>query len=361
MLNDVYIIAEAGVNHNGSVEIAKKLIEEAYKAGADAIKFQTYKTENLVSFDSPKAEYQTNNLKQKEETQYEMLKRYELDYDSFLSLNSYCDELGIDFLSTPFDISSLEFLIKKTNMKKIKISSGDINNIPLLLNAAKSGKEIILSTGISTLGEIETALSVIAYGYIEEKESIGSLEDVQEVYFSEPGQFVLKEKVSLLHCTSEYPAPFDEVNLNVLQTFKNCYGLNVGYSDHTEGIEIAIAAVALGAKIIEKHFTFDKEATGPDHKASIGSIELEEMVKSIRHVSQAMGSSRKIPTKAELKNKRIVRKSIVAAKKINNGERFTSDNITIKRPGTGRPPGDLWKIIGRKADRSYKKDDIIVI
>ncbi len=327
------IIAEAGVNHNGDLNIAKKLIDSAKKSGADIVKFQTYKTELLVSKSAPKAEYQKINT-QNNNTQFEMLKKLELSFDDFIILNKYCAEKKIIFLSSAFDFESIDFL-SKLDMVYWKIPSGEINNIPYLEKIARLNKKIFLSTGMSNLGEIELALKILTENGTD------------------------YQNITLMHCSTEYPAVFDEVNLYAIKTLKNAFSLNVGYSDHTTGIEIPIAAVALGATVIEKHFTLDKNMIGPDHKASLDPIEFKNMANAIRNVEIALGNGIKKPTPSEVKNIKIVRKSIVAAKNIKKGEVFTSENITVKRPGDGLNPTFWYYLIGKKANRDYKIDEKI--
>lgn len=323
-----FIIAEAGVNHNGSLELAKKLIDAAVLAGADAVKFQTFKTEDQVSKIAPKAQYQKENT-DSEESQFDMIKKLELSYDDFRELQNYCSNKNIVFLSTPFELESVEFLAA-LNLPYFKIPSGEITNLPYLRKIASYGRKIILSTGMADLKEIEDALAVLK----------GC-------------------EVSLLHCTTEYPCPYEDVNLKAMQTLKDHFGLKVGYSDHTSGIEVAIAAVAMGAKIIEKHFTLDKKMQGPDHKASLEPQELKQMVNAIRNVEKAMGTGEKTPSKSEIKNITIARKSIVAKTKIQKGETFTEKNITTKRPATGISPMKWDEIIGQVAQKCYEEDDLI--
>jgi N-acetylneuraminate synthase len=357
MESKTFIIAEAGVNHNGSLKIAKRLIDIAVKAGANAVKFQTFKAEKLVSRFAPKAEYQTK-LTNENETQFDMIKKLELDEEEHKALFDYCLQKKIEFVSTPFDLDSVDFLANKLNVSKLKIPSGEITNAPLLLKAAHTGKPVILSTGMSTLGEVEFALGVLAFGYckLTDKPSTASF---KKALASPTGQDALNEKVSLLHCTTEYPAPFEEVNLKVIDTLKQAFGLTVGYSDHTEGIAVSIAAVARGASVIEKHFTIDKNLPGPDHKASLEPDELYNMVKSIRQVELALGTSIKLPTPAEGKNAGVARKSLVALREIKKGEVFTESNLGIKRPGTGVSPCYYWDYLGKKANRYYKMDEVI--
>jgi N-acetylneuraminate synthase len=355
----VNIIAEAGVNHNGSIDMAKKLIDVAAEAGVDAIKFQTFRADSLVTIDAPKAEYQMNKAEGKLETQYQMLKRLELSQDMHRQLREYCELRKVAFLSTPFDNESLQFLITQMNVPCIKISSGDITNAPFLLDIAMTGKQAILSTGMSTLSEIEMALWVLAYGYTTKDTSSLTLSKCRRAYISDEGQQALNDKVTLLHCTTEYPAPFHEVNLNAMKTLKSSFGLPVGYSDHTAGIAVAIAAVACGASIVEKHFTLDKKLPGPDHQASLEPKELHLLVQSIREVESAMGSSIKIPSLSELSNSEVARKSLVARCEIESGEIFDSKNISVKRPGNGISPMQYWDYLGKISPRKYSINELI--
>lgn len=351
----VFIIAEAGVNHNGSLELAKQLVDVAVQAGADAVKFQTFIAELGVSAFAPKADYQVKTTGQTE-SQLEMVKKLELSYEQFIDLTDYCRNKGIEFLSTPFDLPSVEFLVQELQVDRLKIASGEITNAPLLLRAAQSNKPIILSTGMSTLGEIELALGVLAFGYIGIKEQ-PSLEAFREAYISKEGQRALQDKVTLLHCTTEYPAPYAEVNLRVMDTLRTAFGLSVGFSDHTPGISIPIAAAALGAQVIEKHLTLDRNLPGPDHKASLEPHELKDMVQAIRQVEQALGTGRKIPTVSELHNRTVARKSLVALKNIKQGEKFSVDNLGVKRPGDGLSPFYYWDMLKQTAGRDYYVDE----
>lgn len=355
--NSVYIIAEAGVNHNGSLELAKQLVDIALESGADAVKFQTFKAEKVVSQSAPKAEYQTQ-FTEASESQLEMIKRLELDEHAHKTLVTYCRERSIQFLSTPFDLDSVDFLSHVLNLPKLKLSSGEITNAPLLLRAAQTLKPIILSTGMCTLGEIETALGVLAFGYTQTHE-LPSIRSFQAAYRSEIGQQALKTKVTLLHCVTEYPTPFGEVNLKAMDTLKVAFDLAVGFSDHTLGIAIAIAAAARGAMVIEKHFTLDRSLPGPDHQASLEPDELKAMVQAIRQVEVALGSGLKIPAPSELKNQSIARKSLIAADDINIGSMFTDQNLTTKRPGTGISPMYYWEWLGKESTKDYKQDEII--
>jgi N-acetylneuraminate synthase len=355
-MKNTYIIAEAGVNHNGSLELAKKLIDVAAEAGADAVKFQTFKAEKLVSYKAPKAEYQKMTTNH-EESQFEMIKKLELDEFAHEFLVEYCREKNIEFLSTPFDEESVDFLVYQLNLSRIKVSSGDLTNAPLLLKIARTKKPIILSTGMSTLGEIEQALGVLAFGYLGHVNP--SIENFQIAYRSALGQMLLKEKVTLLHCTTEYPTPFTDVNLRVMDTFKQAFGLSVGFSDHTPGISVPIAAVSRGAILVEKHFTLDEALPGPDHKASLEPEELKMMIKSIREVEESLGSPIKMPVESELKNMNVARKSILSSKAIPKGEEFTKENLVIKRPGTGISPIYYWELLGGRASRNYDSEDLI--
>ena len=329
-----FIIAEAGVNHNGSLELAKKLVDVAADAGADAVKFQTFKAENLVSKGAPKAQYQ-KLLSGKEESQFEMIKKLELDAEAHRELMAYCLQKGIQFLSAPFDLESIN-LLHELGLKTFKIPSGEITNLPYLRKIGAFKKKIILSTGMADLGEIKDALEVLI--------KAGTA----------------KENITILHCNTEYPTPFEDVNLRAMLTISSAFsGLQVGYSDHTSGIEASIAAVALGARIIEKHFTLDKNMEGPDHKTSLEPSELKKMVKAIRNIEKALGSGIKKPSPSELKNRPVARKSIVAAKNIAKGEIFNEKNLTVKRPGTGISPMRWNELLGKIANKNYREDEVI--
>lgn len=358
-MEKVFIIGEAGVNHNGSLELSKKLIDAAVEAKADAVKFQAFYADELVCQHAPKADYQKNTTGS-DELQYHMLKSLELSETDQIELYHYCCSKKILFLSSPFDLRSVEFLTNQLNLSVIKIASGEITNLPLLLKIARSNKAVILSTGMSTLGDIETALGILAFGYLyPDENNYPTTLEWENSYYSEHGQQILLEKVSLLHCTSEYPAPFDEVNLRAINTIQNAFGLKTGYSDHTLGTAISIAAVACGARIIEKHFTLDKTLPGPDHQASLLPNELKELVTGIRQVEKALGSSKKIPTINELKNRPIGRKSVVALRNIQQGETLTLENMGCKRPGTGISPVQLGSFVDKMAKRNYEKDELI--
>ena len=331
MNGKVLIIAEAGVNHNGSLEIAKKMVDEAKNAGTDIIKFQTLRPNLLVSKNAKKAEYQIKNTNN-DDSQLTMLAKLSLSDSDFLELKSYCDEKEIVFLSTPFDTESIDFL-NTFSMPFWKIPSGEITNYPYLVKIAKTGKDIVMSTGMSEIHEIEETIKVL------KENGCG--------------------KISLLHCNTEYPTPYEDVNLKAMLTLKEKFDLEVGYSDHTNGIEVPIAAVAMGAKIIEKHFTLDRNMEGPDHKASLEPNELKQMVKSIRNIENALGDGIKKVSNSERKNIEIARKSIVAKCNIAKDEVFTTNNITTKRPGNGINPMKWNEILGKRAKRDFLEDELI--
>ena len=352
------VIAEAGVNHNGDLDLARQLVYFAHQAGADVVKFQTFKAKNLVTQTAKQADYQRDNIG-KAESQFAMLKRLELSYDFHHELVSYCHELGIEFLSTAFDEESLDFLVGELGLKRLKLPSGEITNAPLALKHAQTGCELIVSTGMATISEIESVLGVLAFGYLNPQVKRPSKIDFEAAYASDEGQRVLKEKVTILHCTTEYPAPINEINLKAMDTIASTFKLNVGYSDHSKGITIPIAAVAKGAQVIEKHFTLDRNLEGPDHKASLEPDELANMVAAIRDVSAGLGDGVKRPTVSEVKNKDIARKSLVANCDIKEGEMLTETNLAVKRPGNGISPFEYWSLLGSFATRSYVKDDLI--
>jgi 2,4-diacetamido-2,4,6-trideoxy-beta-L-gulose transferase len=353
----VFIIAEAGVNHNGSLETAMRLVDVAVAAGADAVKFQTFKAEYLVTQSASKAEYQKQTTG-KSESQFAMLCKLELKHEFHFVLRDYCSQQGICFLSTAFDFESLVFLVEKVGVDILKIPSGEITNGPFLLAHAQTGKRIILSTGMATLGEIEIALAVLAFGYLGWEQPC--LASFQQAYSSIEGQSVLKEKVTLLHCTTEYPTPMQHVNLRAMDTLQQAFGLAVGYSDHTEGLAVPIAATARGAVLIEKHFTLDRSQNGPDHLVSLEPDELIQMVMGIRAVELALGQSCKMPQAVEFENRNVARKSLVANKNIAAGEFFSVENLTCKRPGTGLSPMAYWEFLEQRSQRNYHADDLIV-
>lgn len=356
-MTQTFIIAEAGVNHNGDPGLALDLVDVAARAGADAVKFQTFRAEDVISAHAPKAEYQ-NQLTGTDESQLEMVRKLEFEEDVFFDIRKHCEDQGIQFLSTPFDIYSIRFLAGKMEMATLKLPSGEITNWPFLLEAARAGKCIILSTGMSTLEDVERALGVMAYGFLGVKGSPGK-DAFQKAMDSAEGQAALQNKVSLLHCTTEYPAPVAEVNLRAMESLKAAFGLPVGLSDHTLGIAVPIAATALGATIIEKHITLDNSLPGPDHKASLEPDELAAMVEGIRAVQAAMGDGEKRPMDSEKKNALIARKSLVARVPIRTGEPFSEENLTAKRPGTGVSPRLYWELLGQPAGRDYVADELI--
>jgi N,N'-diacetyllegionaminate synthase len=332
-MTNVFIIAEAGVNHNGCIETAIKLIDVAAGSGVDAVKFQTFKAENLVSKEAQKADYQQQTT-DGDESQFDMIKKLELDVDTHKKLMDYCVFKNIMFLSTPFDHDSID-LLNELKLDIFKIPSGEITNLPYLRHIGSLNKQVILSTGMADLGEIEDALDIlIAAG-------------------------TTKEKITVLHANTEYPTPMRDVNLKAMQTIGHAFKIDVGYSDHTLGIEVDIAAVAMGAKVIEKHFTLDKTMEGPDHQASLEPEELKAMVQAIRNIEKALGNGIKKPSKSEHKNIPIVRKSIVAARDISAGEKLTADNLAIKRPGNGINPMRWDDVLGQVAQKNYQADELI--
>lgn len=334
MKQPTFIIAEAGVNHNGSLEMAFQLIDVAVSAGADAVKFQTFKAEQVIAGNAPKASYQKETTGS-DESQLEMVKKIELDEAAHVQLYQYCQHKDIQFLSTPFDLESID-LLNRLGLEIFKIPSGEITNLPYLRKLGVLKKRLILSTGMANLGEIEDALDIfIASG-------------------------TPLKNITVLHCNTEYPTPFEDVNLRAMQTIRNAFpGISVGYSDHTNGIEVPIAAVAMGASVIEKHFTLDRNLSGPDHRASLEPPDLSAMISGIRNIEKALGTGIKKPSPSELKNKPVARKSIVAATIIKRGETFTEMNITVKRPGIGISPMRWDEIIGRKAAKNYRRDELI--
>lgn len=333
------IIAEAGVNHNGSLDLARQLIAAAAEAGVDYVKFQTFRADKLVTHNARQAAYQSRNINDGQDSQYEMLKRLELSPDDHRTLISYCKDKGVSFFSTAFDLPSIDFLNtlgpEHKGLPLWKIPSGEITNFPYLRAIGLTGKPVILSTGMASLDEIQQAINVLTR-------------------FGTP-----RDGITLLHCTTEYPAPKDQVNLRAMNTMRKRFGMPVGYSDHTEGIEIPVAAVAMGAVVIEKHFTLDRTLPGPDHKASLEPEELTAMVRQIRAVESALGNGTKEPAPAEVPNIPIARKSIVAATAIKRGELFTEENLTAKRPGTGLSPMQWENVIGKAAGRDFEADEAI--
>jgi len=334
-MRKVFIIAEAGINHNGSIENAKKMVDAACEAGADAVKFQTFKAEKVISRYAPKAKYQIRTT-DPEESQLDMARKLELTENDFKELCDYCKDKGIIFLSTPFDAESVDFLVG-LGLDTIKVPSGEITNLPFLRKVGSAKKKVIVSTGMADLDEVKRALDILV------KEG------------------VLRGDVTILHCNTEYPTPIEDVNLSAMLGIKDTLEVKVGYSDHTTGIEVAIAAAALGAEVIEKHFTLDKDMEGPDHRASLEPDELKGMVEAIRAIEKAIGDGVKRPSSSEAKNRPIARRSIIAARDINRGEPFTEANITAKRPGTGISPMEWDNVIGKSAKRDFKEDEVITL
>ena len=331
----VFIIAEAGINHNGSLKLAKKMVDAAVCAKADAVKFQTFKAANAISKNAPKAEYQKNTT-DPAESQLEMAKKLELKPEEFRILSDYCKKKGILFLSTPFDFESID-LLNDIGLNIFKIPSGEITNLLYLQKIGRLKKMIILSTGMANINEIKSAINVLV------------------------NEGTARDKITVLHCNTAYPTPFEDVNLLAMKTIHEKLKTPVGYSDHTTGIEVPIAAAALGARVIEKHFTLDRAMPGPDQKASLEPDELKAMVDAVRNIEVALGTGRKVPSRSELKNIPIARRSLVASRGIKKGELFSKDNVTAKRPGTGISPMDFYKIAGKRAKSNFKEDELITI
>lgn len=329
------VIAEAGVNHNGQIDLALKLIDAAVEAGADFVKFQTFKAEKIVTAAAKKADYQAANTGRKDDAgQLEMIKALEIGYDEHVQLIAHCKKRGIGFLSTPFDLGSIDLLVS-LGIERIKIPSGEITNLPYLRRVGESELPLYLSTGMCGMSEIEFAINTLVGSGLE------------------------REKITVMHCNTEYPTPIEDVNLRAMQTIGAAFGVPIGYSDHTLGIEVSLAAVALGAKVIEKHFTLDRNMDGPDHRASIEPMELRELVKGVRIIERALGSEIKAPSVSERKNMEVVRKSIVASRRIEKGEVLTEQNLTAKRPGTGISPIHWDSVIGQQATRDYEEDEVL--
>lgn len=339
--NNIIIIAEAGVNHNGDLRLAREMVKAAKMAGADYVKFQTAKPELVISSFAPKAEYQKSTTGEAE-SQLEMCKAIHLPLEDYAGLKRLCEEEGIGFMSTPFDLVSID-LLAELGQDWMKVPSGEITNLPYLRKIAMAGQPVILSTGMATMDEIEDALLILTGTHPE--------------YHSESR--LTKEDIIVLHCTTEYPCPYPDVNLRAMTAIRERFGVRVGYSDHTRGLEVSLAAAALGAEVIEKHFTLSRRLPGPDHKASLEPDELATLVEQIRHIEAALGNGVKTPAPSEIPNIEVARKSIVAARPIKKGELFTEDNITVKRPGNGISPMRWDKIIGTPANRDYLYDEVI--
>ena len=336
MSRHTIIIAEAGVNHNGSIELAKQLVDKAVLAGVDYIKFQTFKASKLVTKAAKQAEYQQKNIGKEGDSQFQMLKKLELSPEDHEVLIAYCKDKGIKFFSTAFDFDSIEYL-NSLDLGLWKVPSGEVTNYPFLKRVAAYNEKTILSTGMCEMSDVRAAVEALYKNGLS------------------------KENLILLHCNTEYPTPFEDVNLKAMDALRKEFGVEVGYSDHTKGIEVPIAAVALGATVIEKHFTLDKNMEGPDHKASLEPVELKAMVSAIRNIEQAIGTGVKTASASERKNIGVVRKSIVAACSIKKGDAFTEENLTVKRPGTGISPMRWEEVIGKKATKDYEEDELIAL
>jgi len=357
----VLIIAEAGVNHNGSLQRALTMIDAAAAAGADFVKFQTFRADELASSRAPKAAYQLAHT-DAAQSQLEMLRQLQLSEAAYEALCAHAARRNIAMLSTPFDLPSIQLLTEQLGMQLLKVSSGDITNGPFLLEIARTDCEVILSTGMSSLAEVEAALAVLAFGYTEALSGGPPTQDAfASAYASAAGRGALLQRVRLLHCTTEYPAPFAEVNLLAMDTLAAAFRLPVGLSDHTSGIHVAVAAVARGARVVEKHFTLDRTLAGPDHAASLEPQELALMVRQVRDVEAALGDGIKRPASSEYKNRSVARKYLVASRRIKAGETFSRQNVACKRTGGGVSPMDYWSVLGRVASREFETDDPIVL
>lgn len=353
--DSVYVIAEAGVNHNGSLDLALRLVDAAADAGADAVKFQTFRADDLATVGAPKARYQARATGSNE-SQLQMLRKLELGVRAHRALIARCRRRGIEFLSSPFDAASLKLLVGTLRLPVLKIPSGEITNGPLLLQAGRSGRRIILSTGMSVLAEIEAALGVLAFGLLGLSHR-PLRANFAQAFSSASGQRRLREKVVILHCVTDYPTPFEDVNLRAMDTLRAAFHLPVGLSDHSTGIAVPIAAAARGACVIEKHLTLDRTLPGPDHHASLEPSEFAAMAAGIRQIEAALGDGIKQPTASERRNVRVARKSLVAARAIAKGERYSARNLVAKRAGRGRSPMDFWELDGARAPRRLRKDE----
>ncbi|MDP6097905.1 MAG: N-acetylneuraminate synthase [Gammaproteobacteria bacterium] len=352
----VFIIAEAGVNHNGDPNLAMQMVDVAGEAGANAVKFQTFDAKALVTSSAEKARYQqvaTNSS----QSQQQMLTGLQLDGETHRRLKRRAEKHGLLFMSTAFDSPSLTFLANHLNLPLLKIPSGEITNGPLLLQYAQTGRDLVLSTGMSTIAEVKAALSVLAFGLTGRNSP--STQAFDQAFTSQEGREALRAHVTLLHCTTQYPASLSSVNLKAMISLQEVFGLRIGYSDHTPGAVVACAAAALGARVIEKHFTLDNTLPGPDHKASLEPLELKQMIESVRMVEQALGDGQKVPHATEMENRPVARKSLVAAHTIRQGEIFSPENVAVKRPGTGRSPMEYWDLLGRKSNRDHEFDEFL--
>jgi len=357
-MNDhVYVIAEAGVNHNGSLEMAVELVAVAAAAGADAVKFQTFKADRLVSRSAGKAQYQKAST-DPDESQFEMLKKLELSDQDHAVLVKEAQKRGIHFLSTAFDTESMDFLVAQTGIRHIKIPSGEAINAPFLLHAARKNLPVLLSTGMCTLADIEQALAVLAYG-MTHPTGDPAKGAITAAYTDPAAYALLAERVVILHCVTEYPAAPEQINLRAMDAIAGAFGLPVGYSDHTLGTAVSLAAVARGARVIEKHFTLDRELPGPDHRASLLPEELTAMVAGVREIGAALGRAVKAPVAAELANREVARKSLITLQAVKRGELFSVENLGVKRPGSGLSPHLYWDFLGRPAARDYAADELI--
>ena len=352
------IIAEAGVNHNGDPARALALVDAAARAGADVVKFQSFRADRLATGAAAKASYQqatTGN----EQSQLEMLRALELSEDDEERIATACTAAGITYMSTPFDADSASHLVRRIGVSTLKVGSGDLTNAPLLLHLARFKLPIILSTGMATLAEVEQALGVIAFGYLRDADARPTPADLAGILLDRAAWAELRAKVTLLHCTTEYPADPASINLRAMATLRDAFGLAVGFSDHSRGIHIAAAAVALGATVIEKHMTLDRNLPGPDHRASIEPDEMAAMIASIRDIEAALGDGRKVPAPEEVPNRTVARRSLVALRPIKGGERFTEHNLGVKRPGNGIPPIEYWTYLGKTAPRDYAANEAL--
>ena len=355
---NTFIIAEAGVNHNGSIDLARSLIDAAVVAKADAVKFQSFVASSIVTTSARKAEYQIAQTGG-QESQLEMLQRLELSHAQQRELFDYCKKSGIEFLSTPFDSESLKFLVSDLKLSTIKVGSGELTNAPFLLEVARCTDKLILSTGMSTIDEIELALGVVAFGMSANKTSEPSTDACKKALVNDAGKQALRQRVTLLHCTTDYPTSPADINLRAMLTLSEKFNCKVGLSDHSVGTHIAVGAVAMGATVIEKHLTTSRDLAGPDHKASLEPDEFKKLVANIRDIEIALGSVEKTPTANETKNQQVARRSIVASKAIKSGEVFTTENIVVKRPGTGQSPFKYWDLLGTKSTRDIAANELI--
>lgn len=353
----IEIIAEVGVNHNGDTALCLELLEAAAGAGADTVKFQTFDAESGVAKTAPKAAYQLDTT-DPSESQFDMLKRLELPKDAYPTLVQRCRELDVEFLSTPFDLRSLEFLIDEVNVSRLKVASGEVTNGPLLVAMGRANRPVLLSTGMSTIKEIRAALGALAFGFLDDQ-STPSLDRFAKAFSSEAGQAVLTERVAVLHCVTSYPVDIGDANVRAVETLGQAFGLPVGYSDHTQGMAAPLAAAALGATVIEKHFTLDTNLPGPDHKASMEPRAFADMVTLIREIDKSLGNGEKIPSAKELKILEIARRSLTALENIEEGDAYSSKTVGVQRPGTGISPMEYWGTINTLSSRAYHPGELI--